>query len=125
MIIKSYQIQKSPSNFLKYNLFLLYGENEGLKKDIKELIKKSVNGHNTNIEVLSLYEKDIIDNEESFYNTIYSGSLFGNKKIITIFDATDKITNKINDVYNKYPENVFLIIFSEILGKKSKLRNFF
>ena len=125
MIIKSYQIQKSPSNFLKYNLFLLYGENEGLKKDIKELIKKSVNGHNTNIEVLSLYEKDIIDNEESFYNTIYSGSLFGNKKIITINNGTDKIITQIKDIVNKYPENVFLIIFSGVLEKKSKLRNFF
>ena len=39
MIIKSYEIQKKISNFLKYNLFLLYGENDGLKKDVKESIK--------------------------------------------------------------------------------------
>ena len=31
----------------------------------------------------------------------------------------------INNIYDKYPENVFLITFSEILEKKSKLRNFF
>ena len=43
MIIKSYEIQKNPSNFLKYNLFLLYGENNGLKKDIKESIKVALN----------------------------------------------------------------------------------
>ena len=60
-----------------------------------------------------------------FYNFIYSGSLFGNKKIITIYEATDKIIKKITDIYDKYPDNVFLIIFSEILEKKSKLRNFF
>ena len=46
-------------------------------------------------------------------------------KIITIFEATDKIIKKISNVYDKYSENVFLIIFSGILEKKSKLRNFF
>ena len=39
MIIKSYEIQKNSENFLKYNFFLLYGENIGLKKDIKDIIK--------------------------------------------------------------------------------------
>jgi DNA polymerase-3 subunit delta len=75
--------------------------------------------------MLSLYETEIINNEENFYNLIYSGSLFSNKKIITIFEATDKIMKNITSVYDKYTENVFLIIFSGILEKKSKLRNFF
>ena len=125
MIIKSYEIQKKFSSYLKYNLFLLYGENFGLKKDIKELIKTGLREKNNNIEILSTYEKEILDNDENFYNLVYSGSLFSNTKIITIYDATDKIINKISNVYDKYPENVFLIIFSEILEKKSKLRNFF
>ena len=56
---------------------------------------------------------------------VYTGSLFSSKKIITIYAATDKIIKKISDIYNKYPEEVFLIIFSEILEKRSKLRNFF
>ena len=38
MIIKSYDIKKNLLKLLKYNFFLLYGENEGLKKDIKETI---------------------------------------------------------------------------------------
>ena len=38
MIIKSYEIKKNKSNILKNNLFLLYGENIGLKKDIKSFI---------------------------------------------------------------------------------------
>jgi len=125
MIIKSYEIQKKNLSYLKYNFYLLYGENFGLKKDIKEFIKKLLKEKNSNIEILSTYEKDILDNEENFYNLIYSGSLFSNKKIITIYDATDKIINKISNVYDKYPENVFLIFFSEVLEKKSKLRNFF
>ena len=42
MIIKSYEVKKKNLDLLKYNLFLLYGENFGLKKDIKELIKKEL-----------------------------------------------------------------------------------
>ena len=78
MIIKSYELQKKVSNFLKYNYFLLYGENFGLKKDIKDLIKAKINDEK--MEILSLYENEIIDNEENFYNAAYSGSLFNNKK---------------------------------------------
>ena len=125
MIIKSYEIQKNKSNFSKYNFFLLYGENQGLKKDIRKFIKTTLEQKDDNVEILSLYEDEILNNEENFYNYVYAGSLFNNKKIITIHEATDKIIKKISDIYDKYPENVFLIIFSEILEKKSKLRNFF
>ena len=48
-----------------------------------------------------------------------------NKKIITLHEITDKIISSLKDIYEKFPENVFLIIFSEVLEKKSKLRNFF
>ena len=125
MIIKSYEIQKKISILLKYNFFLLYGENFGLKKEIKELIKITLKQKNYKIEILSFYENEIIDNEENFYNFIYSGSLFSDKKIITIHDATDKIFDKISDIYSKYPKNVFLLLYSGILEKKSKLKNFF
>ena len=125
MIIKSYEIQKNKSNFSKYNSFLLYGENQGLKKDIRKFIKAALEQKDSNTEILSVYEDEILKNEENFYNFIYGGSLFNSKKIITIYEATDKIIQKISDFYDKYPENIFLIIFSEILEKKSKLRNFF
>ena len=125
MIIKSYEVHKKISSFLKYNLFLLYGENIGLKKDVKEFIRKALKEKDNNIEILSAYENEILGNDENFYNLVYSGSLFSDTKIITIFEATDKIIETINNIYDKYPENVYLIIFSEILEKKSKLRNFF
>ena len=64
MIIKSYEIQNKPLYFSKYKIFLLYGENNGLKKDIKELIKKNIDKKNTNIEFLSFQESEILDNEE-------------------------------------------------------------
>ena len=125
MIIKSYEVKKNKSNLAKSNFFLLYGENLGLKKDIKNFITKEIKQKSDSVEILSLYESEIVNNEENFYNLAYTGSLFSNNKIITIYDATDKIIKKINDVYNNYSVNVFFIIFSEILEKKSKLRDFF
>ena len=125
MIIKSYELQKNKSNLLKNNLFLLYGENLGLKKDIKKFIKKEIELKNSNAEALLLYENEILSDEDKLHNLIYSGSLFSSKKIITIYEATDKITKKINDIYENYPEDTFIIIFSEVLEKRSKLRNFF
>ena len=125
MIIKSYEIKRNLKKISENNFYLLYGENIGLKKDIRENIIKIIKQKEDNVEVLSLYENEIISNDENFFNFIYSGSLFGNKKIITVFDATDKLIKKLNDIYEKYPENVFLVIFSTILEKKSKLRIFF
>ncbi len=125
MIIKSFQIEKDSSNYLKYNFFLFYGENYGLQKDIKEDIKKKLNEKDKNIEHISFFENDIIENEDNFYNSVYSGSLFAEKKIITIKNTTDKLFSKIEDIVTKNPNNLFLIIFSEILEKKSKLRAFF
>ena len=125
MIIKSYEIQKNKSHFSKCNSFLLYGENQGLKKDTRKLIKSAIEEKDNKAEILSIYEDEIIKNEENFYNFIYSGSLFNDKKIITIHEATDKIIKTISDIYEKHTENVFLIIFSEALEKKSKLRDFF
>ena len=125
MIIKSYEIKKNTQNFFKYNFYLLYGENVGLKNDIGNIIKIATKQKDDKIEILLLYENEILNNEENFHNFVYSGSLFGNKKIITIFEATDKIIKKISNVFDKSPENVLVIIFSGILEKKSKLRNFF
>ena len=125
MIVKSYEVKKNKSNFSKYNFFLLYGENLGLKKDIRKFIKTSIEQKKNNVEILFLYENEILNNEDNFYNSIYTESLFNSNKIITIYEATDKIIEIIRNIYDKNPENVSLIIFSEILEKKSKLRNFF
>ena len=125
MIIKSYEILKNSIKFKKFNLFLLYGENEGLKKDIKKKIEEITNQKKTDLEFITLYEKDIIENNENFYNSIYSGSLFSVTKIIVIHDSSDKLTNLLDDIVSKYPKNVFIIFLSNILEKKSKLRKIF
>ena len=58
MIVKSYEIQKKRDVILKYNLFLLYGENIGLKKDIKKNIQFEIKQKNNNVEISSLYENE-------------------------------------------------------------------
>jgi len=125
MIIKSYEVKKNSQNFSNYNSFLLYGENTGLKKDIKNYIEEVIKKKDDNLIVLKLYENEITGNEEIFYDFISSGSLFSSKKIIIIFEATDKIIKKVNDFYEIFPENIYLVLVSGILEKKSKLRNFF
>ena len=126
MIIKSYEVKKNKSNFQKNNLILLYGENLGLKKDIKNFIINEIKQNDNSAEIISLYENEIIDDkEENFINLIYSGSLFSQKKIIIVNEVTDKIIKKINDIYEKYPQDTFLIFLSGLLEKKSKVRDFF
>ena len=60
MILKSYEIEKNVLKVIKNNFFLIYGENNGLKKDVKELIKTTIKEKNPNTENLSFYEDEII-----------------------------------------------------------------
>ena len=125
MIIKSYEIKKNKSNILKSNLFLLYVENLGLKKDIKNFIINELKQKNNNLEILSFYENEIINNKDDFFNLVYSGSLFSKKKKITINETTDKIIDIIKYVHEKISEDIYLIFISNILDKKSKIRTLF
>ena len=124
MIIKSFEVKKK-IKLLNNKFFLLYGENLGLKKDIKKFIINGLQQENKDLEILSLYENEIINNNDNFFNLIYSGSLFSQKKIITIFESSDKLINVIKDIFEKVSKDIHLILFSDVLDKKSKLRNFF
>ncbi|MBJ65915.1 MAG: DNA polymerase III subunit delta [Rhodobiaceae bacterium] len=125
MIFKSYEIKKNLKNLSKYSLLLLYGENSGLKKDIKNIIQFEIKKKEPNTELLKFYEDDIIGKEENFYNSLYSESLFSSKKIIFVNDASDKLSKIIEDILSKNLENTVLILSSNILEKKSKLRILF
>ena len=104
MIIKSYEVKKNSKIFSNYNSFLLYGENPGLKKDIKNYIEEEFKKNDEDLEILKLYENEITDHEEIFYEFISSGSLFSKKKIIVIFESTDKIIKKIDHFHETNPE---------------------
>ena len=60
----------------------------------------------------------LLNDEENFYNSIYSGSLFSNKKIITINNGTDKIIKQVKDIVEKLSERCFFNNFCWCIRKK-------
>jgi DNA polymerase-3 subunit delta len=117
MILKSYEIKKIDSK--KNNFVLFYGKNEGYKDEaIKFLIQNKG-------EILKYDEKEILENQESFFESIFSRSLFENEKIIIIKRASNKIFEIINEINEKNVDDLFIIVNAENLEKKSKLRSFF
>jgi DNA polymerase-3 subunit delta len=84
-----------------------------------EILNKNKNN------ILSYEEKEILDNENNFIETILSKSLFEPQKFIVIKRATDKILEIIESLQQKNLEDTRIILNSENLEKKSKLRSFF
>ena len=116
MIIKSYNADNlKPNN----NFFLFYGKNEGLKKQIINNLLKNKK------EISSYDEREILESSNSFIENTLTKSLFENEKIILIKRGTDKIFKIIEEISEKKIEDLIIIINSENLDKKSKLRAFF
>ena len=117
MILKSFEIKKINQNI--NNLILFYGKNEGLKNEALDILIKDKNN------ISSYDEKEVLDNENNFIENNLSKSLFEQEKIIVIKRATDKIL-KIIEIFNlKNLEDITIIVNSDNLEKKSKLRSFF
>tara|TARA_B100000963_G_scaffold351031_1_gene362058 strand:+ start:3449 stop:4432 length:984 start_codon:yes stop_codon:yes gene_type:complete len=117
MIYKSYLLEKNFDN-LKERLVLFYGENNGLKDDFKKILRS-----NKNVEIINLLQNEILQNEESFLNEIFNLSLFETEKVIFINYASDKVLPIIERIEKEEQHKIYL--FSEVLDKKSKLRNYF
>ena len=118
MIVKNFELK----NFInKKKLFLIYGENEGLKEDLILAFSKDYSKENT----FKYSEKEIFLNLENFYNNIFSQSFFEKKKLIIVNNASEKIKSEIELLLTKNIEDITLIFLSNILEKKSKLRNLF
>ena len=117
MIIKSFELK----NNLNHNLFLFHGENEGQKEDLINRIIKPNYKNST----YTYTEKEILNNVENFYNLIFTNSFFEEKKLIIIKEVSDKIRLEIENIIEKEITNVFIILISNVLEKKSKLRNLF
>tara|TARA_B110000116_G_scaffold78156_1_gene67780 strand:- start:239 stop:1234 length:996 start_codon:yes stop_codon:yes gene_type:complete len=119
MIIKSFELNKI--NVKSSNFYLFYGENEGYKN---EAIEKIFN-INISKNIYRYEEKEILDNFESFFESIQSKSFFEKEKLILISRVTDKIKNIIEEIIEKNIEDIKIVLNSGILEKKSKLRSLF
>ena len=116
MIIKSFETKKINVN--NNNIILMYGKNEGLKKEV-------TNNLILNVEDTSSYEeKEIIENPSIFFDSILNKSLFTNQKMIIIKRASDKILKIIEKILDTEIQDI-IIINAENLDKKSKLRSLF
>ncbi len=118
MIIKTFEINKK--KFDKQNFFLIYGENEGQKKEIIENLKKNLNG---NIEKYD--EAQILNNTEVFYTKILNQSFFENEKIVIINRCSEKLYEIVKNLKEKSISDIKIIFNATILDKKSKLRSLF
>ena len=116
MIIKSFETNKI--NIHNNNIILMYGKNEGLKKQITDKLTSKF----TDIKIYE--EKEILDNSNNFLENILNKSLFSEDQIFIIKRATDKI-HKIIEQINLKETSDIILINSDNLDKKSKLRSFF
>ena len=116
MIVKS----KEAFNLkLNNNFYLFYGKNDGLKSEIIYKLLKDKK------EIYNYEEKEIIDNSNNFIENILNKSLFETQKIIVIKRSTERLYKFIEELKAKEIDDIILIINSENLDKKSKLRSLF
>jgi len=119
MISKSYQLEGNINLLAEQNCCLFYGENVGLKNDFKSKIKKKF----TDYETLFFSQEEVLNKSEIFFRELNNKSLFGKKKIFFLEKANDKILEIIKDTVDSLIDQK-IIIFSDILDRKSKLKEF-
>ena len=119
MICKTFEIGKL--NLENYNIYLFYGKNIGLQNEILE--KCFTN--NFNGEINKYEENDFLNNYDLLISEMLNRSLFQTKKIIIISRVSDKIFKNIEDLSKRQLSDTKIILKSNTLEKKSKLRNLF
>ena len=119
MIIKSFNLNDIKHS--KSNFFLFYGKNEGQKEEIiYDLFLKDYDG-----DVVKYDENQILENKEVFFDTCLNESLFEKKKIIQVSRVTTKLYEIIKEILEKNIVDKKIILNSELLDKKSKIRKLF
>ena len=117
MILKIQDLKKLDLNTSKIALF--YGKNESYKNEIiNEIFENNSN-------IFKYEEKEILENKNIFLENIFSQSLFEKEKTIMVNRATDKLLKVLDELEIANLNGVKIIIKSENLEKKSKLRSFF
>jgi DNA polymerase III subunit delta len=119
MILKSFELSKIKLNNFKFYLF--YGDNEGLKDEsIKNFFEK-----NYQDKIHRYEEKEVLDNIDGFFNSVLTKSFFDNEKLIIINRASDKIKETLENLIEKNPKDIQIVLNSKNLEKKSTLRKIF
>ena len=119
MNYKSYLVEQN-INILKNNILLFYGENLGLKNDLK----KKLELNNSDAVIVRFTQEEILKNQNYFIENLLNMSLFNEKKIYFIEQVNDKILGLLENLNDKINDQK-ICLFGEILDKKSKLRSEF
>ena len=120
MILKSYVVEQNVEILRDYTATLIYGENNGIKDDVKEEIKKQ----NKDAEIINFFEGDVLKSNFLYESAAYQ-SLFTKKKILLIHEVTDRIFDQIVECLRIENKDIQIYILAGNLEKKSKLRSFF
>ncbi|MDA9751880.1 DNA polymerase III subunit delta [Candidatus Pelagibacter sp.] len=116
MIIKSFEVSKV--KFSNFKSILLYGLNKGFKEDVlKSNITLGFSG-----EILRYEESEVLEIKDTILEGFINGSLFSEAKLMIISRSSNKILNFIEEFLERDVSNVQIVINSENLDKKSKLR---
>jgi len=124
MIIKENNIKSIFDSQHKNLIFLVYGPNEGMIRNIVKSLS-SIFQNNESSDEIMLSAKTIDEEPNKLMDEIQTFSMFSNKKIIKIDMIKDKHSKIIEDMQNVEFKDVLLILKSDNLPKSSKLRKIF
>ncbi len=119
MIIKSFELNKA--KFSNFRSILLYGINKGFKE---EVLKFNILNNFTG-EISRYEETEVLENKDAILEGFLNGSLFVEKKILIISRCSNKIQSFIEDFLTRDLLGIQIILNSDNLDKKSKLRGLF
>jgi DNA polymerase-3 subunit delta len=119
MILKLSDLTKNLTKTQKF--YLLYGSNTGqIDETINKILKPKLSKNIYNYD-----ESEIIANTNEFEENILNRSFFDDDKLIIINRGSDKIISVIENLISKKISETVIIVKTNILEKKSKLRSFF
>jgi len=119
MIIKEYEKNKLDINIFK--IVLVYGDNDDAKLGFETFIKSKVE----NFEIFNYEEQEVLTDKNLFFENLLTKSFFSEGKLIIINRSSDKIVNFIDEISEKKIDNLIIVLKSDVLDKKSKLRSLF
>ena len=119
MIVKNFELINK--KIKDYKFYLLYGNNKGLiEETIKNQFKKNLPKNVFNYE-----ESEVLKDIDQFKENLLNKSFFENEKLIIISRVSEKILKIVDEIIQKDLKDIFIVLSTESLDKKSKLRTFF
>ena len=130
MKIQNYKIDQFCTNLMpEIPAILIYGQDYGLISERSNSIINSffqnTNNNNLPYNIIDFECNNIISKPEILKTEAQSISLLNNKKIIRIKDANDSLDNVMEEYLLTPPHSCLLLLLSENLSPRSKIRKFF